>query len=187
MRVRPQMLEEGPMPPGWLAEARRASVRKRWPWWLWWVFAFRQTQYPNHQLGVQQGARGNTQLSATWWGVPGKSDHPDTGAALPQTWRKLWQAHSVQGWGAWGRSGKAGSSEGPAPIISRHQACCLSGGLRSRGCRPCSDTHSVTTLAISGRQASSKDSLSPLHLGHDSRKLDRRPPGLSSSCFQGDA
>lgn len=120
-------------------------------------------------------------------GVPGKSDHPDTRAALPQTWRKLWQAHSVQGWGAWGRSGKAGSSEGPAPIISRHQACCLSGGLRSRGCRPCSDTHSVTTLAISGRQASSKDSLSPLHLGHDSRKLDRRPPGLSSSCFQGDA
>lgn len=27
-----------------------------------------QLQYPDHQLGVQPGARGNTQLSATWWG-----------------------------------------------------------------------------------------------------------------------
>lgn len=37
VRVRPQMLDEGPMPRGWLAAARRAGVRMRWPWWLQWV------------------------------------------------------------------------------------------------------------------------------------------------------
>lgn len=59
---------------------------------------------------------------------------------------------------------------------------------QEQGRRPCSDTHNVTVLAISGRQASNKEnSLSPLHLGHDSRKLERRPPRLSPSCFQGEA